>query len=298
MQHQAIHQAHIRNLAQVKQNEQDVLRRLGVIDCFEARKNRYVLEESTAPFIKESNTWLTIGDVVGFEASFLEAQQQQATASDIDDTLLRSLAERGYVKRFAVVNAEEITYEDDAFDYVYCKFTFHHFPRAYKALYEMVRVARKAAILVEPSDPLLTLPWLLLIKNVLDKFHPRLIDRLWKNRFSFEAAGNYVFKISPREIEKLAAGIGLPCVAFKVLHLPHVSQKIALDSNVDKHFRKWLRKVQIMTSLARLGIFPANHLCFVLFKRKPSHNTIRLMNNHHFVLLELPKNPYLNPSTP
>jgi hypothetical protein len=44
------------------------------------------------------------------------------------------------------------------------------FPRTYIGTYEMIRVAGKAAIIIEP----------------IDIINPYLINKVWKNRFSFE----------------------------------------------------------------------------------------------------------------
>ena len=63
------------------------------------------------------------------------------------------------------------------------------------------------------------MPLLLFLKNVLDLFNPFLINKIWKNRFSWEKVGNYVFKISDREVEKIAMGLGLPCIAFKEMNV-------------------------------------------------------------------------------
>lgn len=43
--------------------------------------------------------------------------------------------------------------QDDAFDYVLCKDSYHHMPRPMIALYQMLRVARRAVVLIEPPGP-------------------------------------------------------------------------------------------------------------------------------------------------
>ena len=68
----------------------------------------------------------------------------------------------------------------------------------------MIRVAKKGVILVEPQDPLTKMPLMLAIKNILDRFDPTILQKYWKNRYSFEEVGNYVFRLSDRKMEKIA----------------------------------------------------------------------------------------------
>ena len=167
--------------------------------------------KTIAPLLREKNSWLTVGDNDGFEAIFLARNNQTAHASDISDTLLQETEKEGLLSAHSRQNVEHIQFPDSSFDYVLCKESVHHFPRPALGLYEMLRVSKKGIVLVaEPVDILSKMPSMLFLKNVLDAVHPSLIDRIWKNHFSFETVGNYIYKISEREIEKLSMGIGLP----------------------------------------------------------------------------------------
>ncbi len=235
------------------------------------------------PFWRTPGTWLTIADYNGFEANYLLQKQQDATASDISDTFLKEAQKQGGITKFRQLNAERIDCENNAFDYVCCREAFHHFPRAYLGVYEMLRVASKAAILIEPSDMLLQMPGLMFLKNVLDRFNPKWIDRIWKNHYSFETVGNYVFKISGREIEKIAMGVGLPCIAIRKVNLaPGIAPK------------KARRKIRLRNILCRLHLIPYSTLCCVLFKQAPDMETVRAMKQMGYEVTELPENPYLN----
>ncbi|RPI00554.1 MAG: class I SAM-dependent methyltransferase, partial [Ignavibacteriae bacterium] len=172
--------------------------------------------EFLTPFFDSNKTWLTVGDYNGLEANFLLQRKQCVTASDLSDAMLREAKSDGLIGDYSKQNVERLTYSDNSFDYVICKEAFHHFPRAYLGLYEMIRVSKSAVVLVtEPIDILSKMSLLLMVKNVCDRINPRLINKIWKNRFSWESVGNYVFKLSEREIEKIAMGMGLPCIAFK-----------------------------------------------------------------------------------
>lgn len=73
--------------------------------------------------------------------------------TDISEYLLAEARRRGLITKYALENAERLSFADQSFDYVFCKESFHHFPRPYQALYEMLRVAREAVLLIEPNDP-------------------------------------------------------------------------------------------------------------------------------------------------
>ena len=251
------------------------------------------------PLLKEKNDWLTIGDYTGFEAKYLTEHNQRATASDISDVFLKEAYEQNLIENYKKYNVEHIDCDEDSYDYSICKESFHHFPRAYLGLYEMIRVAKKGAILIEPVDVLSKMPLLLFLKNICDLFNPHLINKIWKNRFSWEVVGNYVFKISEREVEKIAMGMGLPCIAFKGtnIRLVPIPKKWgdAAKSPMDKKLYKILmRKLSIWNFFCKLRIIPYNTLYAVIFKEKPSEELLRELKKNNYRVIELPENPYLS----
>jgi len=220
-------------------------------------------------FLKEENNWLTVGDYNGIEANYLLQRNQRVTASDISDALLKEAYKDNLITSYSKQNAEYMSFDDDTFDYVMCKEAYHHFPRPYMAMYEMLRVCKKAIIVIgEPIDILSKMSSLVLAKNILDKINPMLINTLWKNRFSFEEVGNYVYKVSEREVEKLAVGIGLPLIGFKCINM-----------NTSK----------IYNILSNFRIIPFSSLSFVIFKKLPPPEFINEMKRNNFKLIELPQ---------
>ena len=169
-------------------------------------------------------------------------------------------------------NVEHIQFPDSSFDYVLCKESVHHFPRPALGLYEMLRVSRKGiAVVAEPVDILSKMPSMLFLKGICDAVHPSLIDRIWKNHFSFETVGNYVYKISEREIEKLSMGIGLPCIAFRGEHIAinFWDIKGILDVPINaKAYRKAVRKARALTLLSKAGIIPFTFFDLVFYSKK------------------------------
>ena len=249
------------------------------------------------PFFDSNKTWLTIGDYSGLEANYLLQRNQHVVASDLSDAILKEAASEGLIQEYSKQNVERLTYNDNAFHYVVCKEAFHHFPRAYLGLYEMIRVSKTAAILVtEPIDILSKMSLLVLVKNICDKIHPLFINKVWKNRFSWETVGNYVFKISEREIEKIAMGIGLPCIAFK--RYDHFKSHTQIDGMLDvpinqKLYKKIKLKLALRSFISSLGIIPHGSLCCVVFKEQPDEKVKLGMKNLGFSIIQLPKNPYL-----
>lgn len=290
------YQAHTNNLKSKIGEKEERLWTIKNNDCIGYQIIKRTLD-LLQPFLINRSDWLTIGDYNGLEANFLQKRNQNAVASDISDIFLQEAASEGLIKKFEILNVESIAFQDDTFDYVFCKEAFHHFPRAYLGLYEMIRSSKEATIIIEPIDIITKMPLLLLTKNICDRINPMLINKIWRNRFSFEVVGNYVFKISEREAEKIAMGLGLPCIAFKKVNL-------LLDLKLDKvvvnetpmNLRAWRyikRKIALLNLLSYLRIIPYNHLGCVFFKTMPSKETRKNMVELGYVIYDLPENPYL-----
>jgi ubiquinone/menaquinone biosynthesis C-methylase UbiE len=246
------------------------------------------------PLLNVGDKWLTIGDGMGTDANWLFAHQVDSTASDIADSVLKEAYKEGYIQKFSKENEEKISFPDNSFDYVLCKESYHHFPRPYIAVYEMLRVSSKAIILMEPVDVGIQMPAILFLKNVLDKISPTLIDKIWKNRYSFESSGNYVYKTSEREMEKIAMGIDLPFVAFKGHNDYYTTQwDLSQPQTNTKIFNKVKAKIWRKNLLSKLGLIPHQILISILFKSKPSDEVIHNIKRDGYKVIELKKNPYL-----
>ena len=246
------------------------------------------------PLLDSRDKWLTVGDGVGTDANWLIGKGMDVTATDIADSVLRQCKTKGYIQEYQKENAEKLSFPDESFNYVLCKESFHHFPRPYLALYEMIRVASNAVILIEPIDVGIQMPGMVFLKNVLDVINKNLIYKVWPNRFSYEEVGNFVYKISEREIEKVAAGINLPAIAFKGINDYH-STSLNLSAHVTnrKIFRKvWLR-IFIRNILSKLGIIPYMLLTCIIFKSNPAEEVILNLHRSGYNFTHLPCNPYL-----
>jgi ubiquinone/menaquinone biosynthesis C-methylase UbiE len=249
------------------------------------------------PLLKvKGQKWLTVGDAYGFDARYiLQDGTQSAEASDLNTDFLKTAQQNGLIEKYSAQNAEKLTFEDNAFDYILCKETYHHFPRPYAALYEMIRVASKGIIIIEPQDPVTKMPLLLSMLNILSKFNPKLIKRVWKNQFSYEPVGNFIYKISEREFEKFAAGLNLPMIAFKQINPNFYTKKVVgLNASQDNaEFRKINLKKKVLDALVKLSIVPGQVLSVIVFKETPTDEVLSELKKSKYRIVEVPKNPYL-----
>jgi SAM-dependent methyltransferase len=175
------------------------------------------------PFVNDAWSWLTVGDTNGWDAARIAAMgASDVTASDLSNIRLEHAKNERIIQKYRVENAESMTASTGEFDVVFCKEAFHHLPRPWMGLYEMLRVAGKVVLLIEPRD------WIL-DKGPIRLSGPRGVVGnllLWAGmrlgrapeRVSsesmfrlgdaphYEEVGNYMFSVSSREIEKVALG--------------------------------------------------------------------------------------------
>jgi len=95
-----------------------------------------------------------------------------------------------------VEDTEAMSFSDNSFDYAFTAASLHHLPRPPVGLYEMLRVARKGVIVIEPNDSLLC----------------RIATRFGLAT-EIEESGNYVFRFSSRDIEKYTRSLFLKFTA-------------------------------------------------------------------------------------
>ncbi len=238
--------------------------------------------------------WLTVGDGrYGLDAQYLLAHGANALATDISDTLLREACDGGLIPDFRKENAESLSFADESFDYVLCKESYHHFPQPMKALYEMLRVTRRAVIMIEPNDQTLVRGGVATLSRMLKDAVKRLLGKRI-DYHNFESSGNYAYAISRREMEKVALGIGLQTVAFKGIndyYLPGVEYEPADPAN--RLFRKVSGKIARFDLLCRIGINQPG-LLGVMFFKQPLTDVLRKdLLKRQFQLVDLPRNPYL-----
>ena len=151
-----------------------------------------------------SSSWITVGDGRwGLDAIRIKKRGfKNVVPTDICETLLKASKEKGLIEEYLVENAEKISVKDNSYDYVFCKESYHHFPRPHIALYEMLRVASKAVFLLEPNDdPLVVTVGVnkfikYKIKDLLSRYglvkKPKFYGKTIFPEYKYEDSGNYV----------------------------------------------------------------------------------------------------------
>lgn len=238
--------------------------------------------------------WLTVGDGrYATDARYLRSRQAKVVASDISDALLREAVQQGLIDECSKENAEALSFADASFDFVLCKESYHHFPRPMKGLYEMLRVARRGVLLIEPLDRCalpsnvqrLTAGIKSLARTLLGK--PSLVHE-------YEPVGNYVYTLSQREIEKVALGLNFPTVAFRGLNDCYCAgveyERVATDS---KLFRKIRRKVRLLDFCSKLGLYPSPLLVAMILKEEVPQALRDRLRGAGYEVVDLPRNPHV-----
>ena len=242
-------------------------------------------------------SWLTIGDGrYGTDANFLlRSGAKRVHCTDISDKLLKQGASEGFITEFSAQNAEALRFEDNSFDYVYCKEAFHHFPRAFVALYEMFRVARKGVVLTEPRDNDNDPAPLTFVRDIAKRIIRRRTDIA---THSFETVGNYVYSVSERELEKFMLGMHYRDIAFTGVNDAYIEgvEFAPLASNDPKDVaikRKVERSIAIQNMISSLKLRKSRLITAALFKVEPSVALREALKEMGWRVKKLPANPYL-----
>lgn len=244
------------------------------------------MRELARPLLADKDaSWLTIGDGrYGTDANWLMNNgPSNVTASDIQGRTLQWAQEKGLIRQHLVLNAERMDLADDSMDYVFCKEAYHHCPQAPVALAEMLRVARKAVVLIEPIDGE--------GRNLFSRILLALRTSLrggWSH--GFESSGNFIYRLSSLEVEKALLGRGLREYAFRSIQDCYLDgAEGPLDGPVGRKITKSIRKKSLLSKV--LGIdFELG--CFVLFKQSPTQKVLDDFKLAGFRLNALPANPY------
>jgi ubiquinone/menaquinone biosynthesis C-methylase UbiE len=266
------------------------------VDSWRHRRMR----EHLLPLISagRNKQWLTVGDGrYGTDAHYLISQGvKDVHATDIVDTLLKIGAERNFIASFSVQNAEQLTFGDEEFDYVYCKESYHHFPRPYLALYEMLRVCREAVVLTEPNDVHSPLSLPSLIAKTLSRWLKSLFGKE-AQYYAFETVGNYIYTVSEWEVKKLMLGLGLRYCAFKGIndhYIAGVEQALfSGGSQSDRQIKnKVVRAIAREDFLCGIGLKKHAVITAIIFKKIPDDAVWSSLRAAGFHCEILPENPY------
>jgi ubiquinone/menaquinone biosynthesis C-methylase UbiE len=233
--------------------------------------------------------WLTIGDGrYGLDAIRLKEKGiSNVVPSDICGALLDIAMDKKLISEYYAENAEKLSFENNTFDYVFCKESYHHFPRPMIALYEMLRVARKAVVLIEPCDNRYAS-----ISNVIYFMMNLIGKKKHFNEGAYEDSGNYVYTISKREIEKVALGLNYPAVAFKGQNDHYIKGcEFQPSSWSSSAYRKIRISVFLKDLMSRFSLTRPNILMAVIFKTPLDAGIDVSLKDSGWQVVRLPANP-------
>lgn len=245
----------------------------------------------------KNGKWLTIGDGrFGLDSIRLKKIQPSLNIlpTDIAVDLLKQAKENKLIEDFREENAEALSFGDNSFDFTFCKESFHHFPRPYIALYEMLRVSKYGVILMEPNEnhdypiEMVKMGLRNMVKRIIGKkiYHPET--------WNFEISGNYIYQLSKLEMEKAALGLQLPVLAFSFSN-DYYQDGVEFEKAVkgNKVFEKVKRKIALQDLQCRLGLRSYINITAILFKEVPNDSLRRELIKNNFEFIDLPENPYL-----
>lgn len=232
--------------------------------------------------LRESGTesWLTVGDGrFGLDAvNLMRRGFTDVLATDISVAHFNQLGPFEHSLPYQAENAEALSFSTDSFDYVFCKEAYHHFPRPMLALYEMIRVARRGVVLIEPQDGLID--------------PPVMVQYARQN--NYETSGNYAYTISRREIEKVALGLNFSVIAFKGFMTAYIrGQEFAPADLTSPIYLRLMAELCQQEAACRAGSAKPPLLAAILFKREPAPAVTDALGSDAWEVRRLSRNPYI-----
>ena len=170
------------------------------------------------------------------------------------------------------------------------------------ALYEMLRVAKKAVILIEPQDRNILIPSRFRLRTLLVRGFQVLKNEgkraLGKEPFysygNYEEVGNYVYSISERELEKVSLGLNYEYLSFKEMNDFYISgvenEKKEENAPLFKQINKQIQKMDAQT---KKGLTKASLLVAIIHKSSPTPSLLKGLEQAGFHNRKLPRNPHM-----
>jgi hypothetical protein len=136
--------------------------------------------------------------------------------------------------------------------------------------------------------------------KVLNRVAPSLAPRLGlERRYAalgrgpYETAGNFVYSVSAREIEKIALGSNLPAVAFKGI-CDHYTEGVEFADKDSDVGREMLRSIRRQEQSFEIGAASTTLLMAIVFKQLPDDRTIARLRAADWLYMPLSRNPYIS----
>jgi ubiquinone/menaquinone biosynthesis C-methylase UbiE len=284
---QLLYGLQIKTVLAIQQGLPSILGQPRSVDAWRQRRMYDLLQPIVASGIE--NRWLTVGDSGGDAAALAAAgiPSGQIVASSLCVAQLERLKASGFLSGIEVrtVNAENIDSPANEFDFVLAKEVYHHFPRPSIGLYEMLRVARQAVVLIEPID---------FVGRPLDVLRAIVKSALRRTlvRGEFEYYGNYTYRLSLRESTKLMTAMAY--TDMYVLLFNDFSNNAGAELTSNRYQMGTHRlALWIQDLLATVHLMSWGKAVLVLAKQSLPTALKQRLEAAGFRRFVLPKNPYL-----
>ena len=266
--------------------------------------------QTITPFVEKFKdaTWVTIGDGrFGLDSIRLKKLFgiKSILATDISENMLEISKQKGLIDAYKVENAEHLSFADNSFDVVFCKETFHHFPKPFMGLYEMIRVCKEAVILIEPAEKIYTndVKSKKYLKSAFKLFFSKLIFKQYlpylPSKYSvshgYEDAGNYIYTVSIRELERLIHGMDLGDLAFKKFsdfYIKGCEFEEGIPGNPMMKEMNELLEQDLKLTESLPEYYQPNMVTAILFKNKIDESLRSSMISAGFHFVDKLENPY------
>jgi hypothetical protein len=238
----------------------------------EDTKRHYTMLSSSDGLLNHltPKTILSVGDNLARDAGYFKRKFPEARciASDLYTNDIQQAVTEGWVDQVLSADVESLPFSDGEVDCVIAKEAFHHWPRPMLGFYEMLRVAKKAILLIEPYDVMHAAP------------SPYLDEKSYYD--DYEEVGNYKYQISLREVLKSAWSLYCPAVAAVGFNDPYAP---------GRSMEEWMIEKQKLDDLGDAGQRQFNLMCIAVYKPGFAPAAERLGNRVH--LYKRPRNPFI-----
>jgi SAM-dependent methyltransferase len=228
--------------------------------------------------------WMTVGDGrYGSDAAYLKSLGANVVATSLTDERLRVAHDMGRIGEYRIENAERLSPADGAFDFVFCKESYHHFPRPPMALYEMLRVAKVGVFMIEPMAN----------ARVLDAAK-RGVKRLLRGdtNFNFEPSGNYLYRLDLADLGQLMCAMGNHTLAYKGINDFYHAPYGKAPAGGGLPYTVTRLGVAVQDVLARLKLLGWGLCAAAVFNGTPPAVLRQRLKQAGFSFIDLPRNPY------
>ena len=227
--------------------------------------------------LSRDTSWLVMGDGRNFiNALLLKARGfKKAMPADTIPNRLQIALEDGIIDDFLILTADKPEVPTERYDYVFCKDIFRITKSPYAFIAEMLRIAKKGVVLTGPFE----------------------MQGGNNINISYGIEGNFIYKLSLRELTKLAISLNLTAVcwyAYNEASIPGAEYQPANEEQ-SPAFKQLKEEIAKLDAAVNRGETECNAGSVILFKEEPTaeekENLARAGVNYQ----ALPKNPYMSP---